>query len=149
MIADMGFKKQLWSLDPALDIVWNHIDNLWEIWRFPGQEKVSKKKWTPRAHHVMTIKLKGKKFRDLGADILLKLQMGDTQKFGLKQIMDFFEQQEMNEQRAKEKNLLNLIHDRNVDFANYVGRLTKQVPKEYILETPSTLRVRRTLSGGL
>jgi hypothetical protein len=148
MVADVGFKKQLWALDPELDVVWNFVESLWEIWRFPGQAKVVKKKWNTNCHHVMTIKTQ-KGFRELGADILLKLQVSDSQKYSVKQIVDYFDQQDKNLQRARQKDLINRIHDKNVDTAKYVLNLSQAVPKEYMFETSATTRIKRVLSGGL
>ena len=73
MVADVGFKKQLWALDPELDIVWDWAAGKWEIWKFPGQQKKKiKDLQDPKAKHVTTIQTKDRKFRELGADILLR-----------------------------------------------------------------------------
>ena len=62
MVADIGFKKQLWALDEELDVVWN--GNKWEIWRFPGQKRNVRKLGDKRAVHVMTVQTQNRKFRD-------------------------------------------------------------------------------------
>ena len=147
MVADVGFKRQLRALDPELDVIWDWGASKWEIWRFPGQKDL-KKKVNEKAHHVLTIQTQGKKFRELGADILLKLQAGDTQKFTLKQLTNYFDQLDRNIQREKERKLLNNISAMNRDFLE-IGVFKKTVPKEYLFETKNSLRVRRVITGGL
>lgn len=149
MVASLGFKKQLWSLDKTLDVVWNVLGKKWEIWKFPGQENNKKKKWNDQAFHVMTIETKKKGFRELGTDVLLKLQEGDTRRFTFNQLIEYFEALDRNIQRQKEKELFNIIHDRNKDWVWYATAVRQPVPKEYIFETPNSLRVQRALSGGL
>jgi len=148
MVADLGFKKQLRALDPELDVVWDWGSEKWEIWRFPGQKEL-KKKVDPRAHHVLTIQTRGKKFRELGADILLRLQAGDTQKYSLQQLTSYFDQLDRNIRREKERDLYNKINALNKDTVQYLGQINQPVPKEYLFETSNSTRVRRAIAGGL
>jgi hypothetical protein len=149
MIASLGFKKQLWTLDKSFDVVWNELGKKWEIWKFPGQEEKKKKVWNDQAFHVMTVQTKDKDYRQLGADIFLSLQKGDTRKFSAKQLAAYFDAIDRNVMRAKEKKLIDEIHARNKDWAWYATAVRQPVPKEYIFETPNTLRVQRAIAGGL
>lgn len=149
MVASFGFKKQLWALDPELDVVWDWVSQRWEIWRFPGQANVKKKVWNEGAHHVMRIETKDKKFRDLGADILLKLQMGDTHKFSTKQLVDYFDQLDRNLAREKQKKIENMISAMNKEMLEYTGSRKIAVSSKYNFETDQSIRVKRAIAGGL
>lgn len=132
MVADVGFKKQLWALDPRLDVVWNFQKCKWEIWSFPGQEKKVKKVFDDRAILIMTVQTQGRTFRELGADIFLNLQAGDTTKYSLKQLVAYFDQMDDNIQRAKERELRARIKDIALETFDYTrGVLKLQVPREY------------------
>jgi len=148
MVADIGFKKQLLALDPELDVVWDWGSEKWEIWRFPGQRKLIKKP-SPEAHHVMTIQTQGRDFRELGADILIKLQLSDTHKFSLKQLTSYFDQMDRNLEREKTRQLMDKIGAMNKEVLEFTSTIKQPVPRKYNFETPSTLRVRRAISGGL
>lgn len=148
MVADIGFKKQLFALDPELDVLWDWGSEKWEIWRFPRQKKLVKKP-SPEAHHVMTIQTFGRDFRELGADILLKLQMSDTHNFTLKQLIDYFDQMDKNIEREQTRKLVDKIGAMNREILEFTGTIKQPVPRQYNFETPSTLRVRRAISGGL
>jgi len=151
MVADVGFKKQLKALDPELDVVWNGTK--WEIWRFPGQGKKLRKVTDPRATHVMTVQTKDRSFRELGADILLKLQAGDTTKFSTKQICDYFDKMDDNMQRAKAQQLENWFEDRKRETAWFTRGLRLAVPRRFLpgaimLKGPSkNLKIRRALQN--
>lgn len=149
MVASLGFKKQLWALDKALDVVWNELGKKWEIWKFPGQEDKKKKTWNNQAFHVMTVQTKERDFRQLGCDILLNLQKGDTRKYSLKQLIEYFDAVDNNIRREREKTFTEEIQARNKDWAWYATAVRQPVPKEYIFETPSSLRVQRAIAGGL
>jgi len=138
MVADVGFKKQLWALDPELDVVWDWAANRWEIWRFPGQAKVKKKIPNDKAHHVMKIETKDRNFRELGADVLLKLQAGDTHKFSLKQLVDYFNQLDDNVLREKERVLKDKISAMTRDFVNFNYFFKVQVPQSFKVERAIT-----------
>jgi hypothetical protein len=140
MVADVGFKKQLQTLDPELDVVWDWGAKKWEVWRFPGQKDKKKKRVDEKAMHVMTIQTRGRKFRELGADILLKLQAGDTTKFSLKELVAYFDQMDENIQRAKRRDLENLLHGITTEFADYM----RAVPK---IQVPNSYRIQRVIGG--
>lgn len=132
MVADIGFKKQLWALDEELDVVWDWGSQCWEIWRFPGQKKKIKKLIDDKAHHVMTVQTKNRNFRELGADILLKLQWGDTQRWSVKELGDYFDKMDDNIARAKENQWRNYFESVALETFDYVrGVLKVQVPRVY------------------
>ena len=132
MIADMGFKKQLWALNPEYDVVWDREKGKWEIWKFPNQAKVKKKRLLHDCAHVMTVQTQGRSFRELGADILIKLQAGDTTKFSLDQLVAYFDQMDDNIERAKAKDFRNHIEAVARDTFDYVRDVTKvQVPRAF------------------
>ncbi len=151
MVADVGFKKQLRTLDPELDVVWGGTK--WEIWRFPGQGKRLRKLADPRATHVMTVQTQERTFRELGADILLKLQAGDLTRFSLKEIVAYFDAMDDNIQRAKAKNFENWFDDRRREVAWFTRGLRVSVPRRFagghVLEGPKkSLKVGRALTDG-
>jgi len=151
MVADIGFKRQLQVLDPELDIVWS--GSKWEIWRFPGQGSKVKKLGSKRAVHVMTVQTDGRNFRELGADILLRLQAGDTQRFSTKELCDYFDKMDDNIERAKRKKVDNWFESRMKEVAWFTRGLRVSVPKRFmgghVLAGPSKeLKVRRALSNG-
>jgi hypothetical protein len=131
MVADIGFKKQLWALDPELDVVWDWGSKKWEIWKFPKQGKKLHKKMNKEAHHVMTIQNQKRSFRELGADVLLKLQQFSPNRMGYKELVAYFDQLDSNLKRAKEKALTDKIDSisREVDWL-FAG-VRVQVPKRF------------------
>jgi hypothetical protein len=132
MVADRGFKKQLWALDEELDVVWDWGSEKWEIWRFPGQKGIAKKRVDNLAHHVLTVQTKNRTFRELGADILIQLQKGDPQRFSLKELVNYFDKMDDNIQRAKRKAFKNHLESIRIDNARiFRGSLLKQVPRSF------------------
>jgi len=91
MVPDRGFTKQLKKLNPDYEVVWDDAIHRWEIWR------VTKDGRPPV--HVTTFQTKGRKYREVGQDVLLRLQMFDN--FTTKQLIDYFE--EMDRQIARKK----------------------------------------------
>ena len=170
MIADVGFKKQLWALDPELDVVWDWASGKWEIWRFPGQKGRKRKRIDHLAHHMMTVQTKDRTFRQLGADVLLKLQKGDPTRYSLKDLVRYFDQMDENIRRSKERAFRNRIESLALETFDYVrGVLKVQVPrtspisqkdKKYLLnvsptlpkettfKVPTSLKIRNAIAGG-
>lgn len=151
MVADIGFKRQLRILDPELDIVWNGTK--WEIWRFPGQGKRVKKLASKRAVHVMTVQTEGRSFRELGADILLKLQAGDTRRFSTKELVEYFNALDDNIERTKRKEFESWFDARKREVAWFTRGLRVSVPKRFmgghVLKGPSKeFKMRRALGNG-
>ena len=133
-VADIGFKKQLRALDPELDVVWDSGSGKWEIWRFPGQKGL-KKRMTPRALHMMTVQTKYRSFRQLGADIIVQLQAGDPRRYSLDELVNYFDAMDDNLQRAKAKDLTNMIDSVTSENLDYIRGVTKrQVPLGYSIK---------------
>lgn len=134
MIADVGFKKQLWALDVELDVVWDWQASKWEIWKFPGQGKRKVKRIDPKAFHVMTIQTQKRTFRELGADILLKLQAGDPTRYTLKEFVAYFDQLDDNIQRAKQKAFKDRMDAAHAESFWYHRGLRKTVPQNFTVK---------------
>ena len=127
MVPDKGFTKQLEALDKSLFVVWDWGQEKWQIWKWPDEHSR-----TQQPVHVLTVETKGKGYRELGADVLLKLQAGDTRKFSLKQICDYFDELDRQEQRRREKDFREKIRAIAGETFNYSrGVLQVQVPREY------------------
>lgn len=154
MVADIGFKKQLWALDPELDVVWDRALGKWEIWKFPNQAHVKKKRMLHDCAHIMTVQTKDRSFRELGADILIKLQAGDTTKYSLDQLVAYFDQMDDNIERAKRRDFSNHIESIALDTFDYVrGAIKVQVPrafrgeKFYLIEKTNTQKMASAIGG--
>ena len=170
MVGDLGFKKQLWALDKEFDVVWDWGSAKWEIWKFPGQGKVKRKKVDHKAYHVMTVQTQGRTFRELGADVLLNLQKGDSTRYSLEELVGYFDKMDDNIIRAKEKDFRNHMEAIAYETFDYVRGVEKSVvPRRYgikesdskfLLNVPTSkpqtkvfkpatsLKVRRALTGG-
>jgi len=123
MIPDRGFTKQLHCLDPELEVAWDWGSNKWEIWRFPkdGSE----------AFHIMTVQTKDRSYRDLGADILLKLQAGDPARFSKGELIKYFEEMDNQVRRRKAQELKDKLRDIALEtFINIHCKII-QVPRKY------------------
>lgn len=131
MVADVGFKKQLWALDPELDVVWDWASSKWEIWKFPGQGGKKAKRVDWKSFHVMTVQTKKRTFRELGADILLKLQAGDPHRYSLKDFVAYFDKLDDNVRRAKEKKFKDEMYARHAETFWFHRGLRKTVPLSY------------------
>jgi hypothetical protein len=131
MVADHGFRKQLWALDPELDVVWDWGSARWEIWRFPGQANKKNKIIDSRACYLIRVQTKNRTFRELGADILLQLQKGDPTRFSLKELVNYFDKMDDNIQRAKRKTFMNYLESVKLETDRWVrGVPFVQVPKK-------------------
>lgn len=123
MVPDRGFSKQLHILDPELEVAWDWGSEKWEIWRFPKDGTA--------AFHVMTVQTKDRGYRELGADVLLKLQWGDPARFTKKQLIDYFDELDKQERRRKAEAFREKIRAIAMDsFINIHCKII-QVPKEY------------------
>ncbi len=123
MVPDRGFTKQLRCLDPELGVVWNWGQEIWEIWRFPKDGK--------EPHHVLSVKTKGRTYRELGADVLLKLQEGwQLGNLTVAQLASYLDELDNQVQRRKAKVFSNKIQDIAKETMNFVsGVLQVQVPR--------------------
>lgn len=132
-VADVGFKKQLWALDPEYDVVWDWASGKWEIWKFPGQAlKKYKNPADPKAFHVMTVQTQDRSFRELGADIILHLQQWSMSRWSAKQLADYFDQMDDNIIRARERDTMNKLEAIRLETDLFVrGVPISQVPFNY------------------
>jgi len=132
MVPDKGFTKQLHALDPELNVVWDWGSEKWEIWRFPKNGAPS--------HHVMTIQTQNRSYRELGTDILLKLQIGNTHRFSKTELFRYFDEMDAQLRRRKRKEMTDIIQDITKETLNYqLGVLQVQVPQN--------IRVRRAITS--
>jgi len=151
-VADVGFKKQLAALDPELDVVWDWASHRWEIWRFPGQKNIKKKRMDHRASHMMTIQTKDRTFKELGANIILELRKSDPTRYSLKELCNYFDAMDDNIMRAKENDFYNKINAITTDSFDYMrGVLKVQVPRRFqcgqVIDVPQKLKVERAIAG--
>jgi len=132
MKPDRGFSKQLKCLDPEFDVVWDWGANKWEIWKFPADRP---------EYHVLTVQTQNKTYRELGTDIILKLQESMLwDRFTLNELVAYFDEMDNQVYRRKAKDFKNKIEDITSDTFNYVsGVLHIQVPRKY--------KVRRMIDG--
>lgn len=132
MQPDKGFTKQLKCLDPEFDVVWDWGSNKWEVWKFPEFKA---------AYHVLTIQTENKTYRELGTDVLLKLQESMVwDRFSLNELVSYFDEMDNQVRRRKAKEFKDKIEDITNDTFNYVmGVVHVQVPKKY--------KVRREIDG--
>jgi len=123
MVPDRGFTKQLHVLDEELEVAWDWGSSKWEIWRFP--------KDGGEAFHIMTVQTKDREYRELGADVLLRLREGDPARFSAGQFVKYFEEMDKQVRRRKEKEFRDLITDIAIDsFLNIHCKII-QVPQKF------------------
>ncbi len=124
-VADIGFRRQLWCLDKELDVVWNQYKRIWEIWKFPGQDKKLLKRIDDQAKFVMAVQTKRKTFRELGADILIKLQEYSFERYTVEQLCQYFDKQDEHLKAIKRKDFENKIEAITRDSIDYMRGVTK------------------------
>lgn len=127
MTPDRGFVKQLKMLNSEFEVLWDWGSENWEIWG------VSKGK---EPYHVLTVKGKGRTYRELGTDILLSLRKGIYwQGLSAKQICDYLDEMDNQERRRKAKDFKNKIESITKETFDYVRGVVKiQVPRKFSLE---------------
>jgi len=135
MVPDRGFVKQLKKLDKEYEVMWDWGSAVWEVWKFPrafGREP----------YHVTTVAAKGKSYRELGADVLLKLEKSRrlNERFTGSQLADYFDEMDDQIARKKEEEFRTRLKDIALDsFINIHCKII-QVPKEF--------KVRRVIEDG-
>ena len=134
MVPDKGFVKQLKRLDPEFDVVWDWGSARWEIWKFP-------KALGLEPYHITTVQTKNKSYRELGADVLLKLQWGDPNRFTLKELVAYFDEMDNQVRRRKAKDFNNKIEDITRETKSFVNVLRGRPIKE--MKVPNSLAIRR------
>ena len=116
-IPDVGFSKQLQALDPELAAVYDWGSEYFSIWRFPTDKN-------KLPFHMIDVKTKNKEYRELGADILLKLQEFDPWRYdSLNQLVNYFDILDKQAERRRRKDFLNRVHD----ISSYVDNKLRQV----------------------
>jgi len=132
MVPDRGFVKQLKCLDKEFDVVWDWGSNKWEIWKFPRDKD---------AYHVLTVQTKDKSYRQLGADIIIKLQAGQVwDKYSLKEVCDYFEEMDNQIHRRKMRDFKNKIEAITLETFNYA----RGVP---MFQVPRSMAIQRTVNN--
>jgi len=127
MVPDKGFVKQLKHLDKEFEVVWDWGSNKWEIWKFPRDKD---------PYHVTTVQTKEKTYRQLGADILLKLQEGQVwDKYSLDEVCNYLEELDNQVRRRRAKDFQNKIEAITNETFNYVrGVMQVQVPRSMAIQ---------------
>jgi len=124
MVPDRGFTKQLKKLNEDYEVVWDWGSAKWEIWEFPSDGR--------EAYHVLTVETQDKEYRQLGADILLKLQQIDPKKIGAKEILAYLEEMDAQERRKRRQAFKDRIESISRETFSYaMGILQVAVPREY------------------
>ncbi len=130
MVPDRGFTKQLAALDKELKVLWDWGSEKWEIWRFPRDGK--------EAFHCLTVQTKDKNYRELGSDILLKLQASDPWRYSLKDLIRYFDEMDNQILRRKRKKFKQKMKDIAMDtFVNIHCK---------IIQVPEKIKVRRAIA---
>ena len=130
MIPDRGFTKQLHKLDKELNVKWDWGSEKWEIWKTPKDKP---------PYHVTTVQTKNKSYRELGADLILKLQKFSFERYTAKELSDYLIELENQETRRKAKDFTNKIEAMAKETFNHVrGVLQVSVP-DIIKPSDSTL----------
>lgn len=126
MVPDKGFVRQLKMLNKDYEVVWDWGAERWEIWG------VSKSK---EPYHVLTVRAKGKTYRELGTDVLVSLQKGmHWENFSTKQICDYLDELDNQERRRKAKDFQNKIESITNETMDYGRGIMKlQVPRSFSL----------------
>jgi hypothetical protein len=127
MVPDRGFTKQLKALDPELEVVWDWGRSRWEIWRVPRDGK--------DPFYMITVETENKEYRELGADVLLKLQQSDPTRYSLNELVAYFDEMDKQAARRRSKLLKDKIEAVALDTFSYAqGIMQVQVPKTFSIE---------------
>lgn len=140
MVPDRGFRKQLKALDSELEVAWNWGSEKWEIWRFPkdGGEN----------HYVLSVETKDKSYRELGTDVLLKLQAIAPGRWGAKELIAYFDELDTQNERRKAKEFKNKIRDMGEEIWKFHwrpgGMGEGEIPIR--IQVPREIKVRRVIA---
>ena len=156
MVPDKGFTKQLHALDRELEVVWDWGAAKWEIWRFPEDGR--------EPFHMMTVQTQDRTYRELGADILVRLQKSDPSRYTLNELVAYFDELDNQIERRKRKQLEDTISAISSDVQQYArGVLQVQVPRWYMqsaveikskpnqdmyIDIPKEQKIRRAIANG-
>lgn len=124
MVPDRGFTKQLKKIDRDLEVVWDWGSAKWKIYKFPenGLEP----------YHVLTVQTKGKSYKALSSEVLLKLKQSYS--MTPKEMLAYID--ECNEQvmRRKRQDFLNKIDSIARDTFINIHCKVIQVPEKYFIK---------------
>lgn len=124
---DKGFRKQLKKLNPDYEVVWDWGCDKWQICEFPSDGG--------EPYQILTVEAAGKSYRELGADILLRLQMINPAKVGTKEIIAYLDEMDAQVRRRKKKDFANKIEAISHETFNYAQNILQvQVPKMFSVE---------------
>lgn len=125
MVPDRGFVRQLKCLDPEFEVVWDRGSYRWQIWRFPKDGK-------PPLHQI-TVQTKDRSYRELGADILIRLQKADPWRFNSKaDLYAYFEEMDNQIRRRKMNEFVDKIKSIALDTFSYAQQIPYiAVPRKY------------------
>ena len=129
MVPDSGFVRQLKMLCETLEVVWDAVSHVWEIWDFPTDGK--------EAYLVMRVQTAGKDYRELGTDVLLKMQQNlfFSNNLTPKQVCDYLDEMDTQLVRRKEQDFRNRINAKARDtFLWLMGTPMISVPRSYKIE---------------
>jgi len=125
---DRGFVKQLQKLCPTFQVIWDAGSDVWEIWDFP--EHID-------PYYVMRVCTKDKTYRELGTDVLLKLQTNLFMHNNLTtdQICNYFDEMDKQVERKKMQDFSNMVKSIARDTFSYAaGIMQVQVPRKFRVE---------------
>jgi len=126
MVPDRGFVRQLKKLRATYEVVWDALSHRWEIWDFPKGEA---------GKHITTVQTKNRTFRELGTDVLLRLQQYSWDRYTVKELCDYFDEMEEQDRRRKMKDFRNKIEAITLETFDYVRGVRKiQVPRKWDLK---------------
>ncbi len=119
MVPDKGFLKQLKMLDPEYEVVWDWGSEKWEIWKLP--------KGGDDPYPVMTVQTKGRSYRELGTDLLVKLQF--FKRFTPRELGNYLDELDNQVKERKARDFANKIESITLDNFNWMrGVKIFQVP---------------------
>lgn len=125
MVPDRGFVKQLKKLRDSYEVVWDAISSRWEIWDFPKGEP---------GRHITTVQTKNRSFRELGMDVLLRLQQYSWERYSVRELCAYLDEMEEQERRRKMKDFKNKIEAVALETYDRVrGVIKLQVPLKWDL----------------
>lgn len=122
MTPDRGFVKQLKMLDKEFEVVWDWGKEKWEIWRIPKDGSLPL--------HMCTVETKGKGYRELGADVLMKLREGDPTRFTLNELISYWDEMDDQILRRKKEAFSQKLRDFARDSFTNIHCKIIQVPRE-------------------
>jgi hypothetical protein len=121
MVPDRGFKKQLATIDHDLEVVWDWGSEVWEIWHMRKDGR--------KPYLLTRVTTKDKTYRELGADVLLKLQQ--SIQMGPEKIIAYLEEQDNQIRRRKMANFKEKIKAIALDTRTYLAIKLIQVPQKF------------------